>query len=137
MKKYTGESMKKTIFMDKYPVYTLELDKSNIKKTQILEIVEYFQSKIKAHPIAKFISVFDHYTHTKELNGEIDPSILDAQNIIFCFGPAIPNTKILAIRPRSIAIAELTDKFVIEFIEAPKEQIHQLMESWAKGLENE
>jgi len=47
--------MKKTIFMDKYPVYTLELDKSNIKKTQILEIVEYFQSKIKAHPIAKFI----------------------------------------------------------------------------------
>jgi hypothetical protein len=26
---------------------------------------------------------------------------------------------------------------VIEFIEAPKEQIHQLMESWAKGLENE
>jgi hypothetical protein len=129
--------MKKTQFMDKYPVHSLELQKSNIKQTNIVEIIEYFKAKIQAHPIAKFIAVFDHYTHTKELNGEINPSIIDAQNLIFCFGPAIPNTKILAIRPRSIGIAELEDKFVIEFIEAPKEQIHQIMEEWAKGLENE
>ena len=129
--------MKKTKFMDKYPVYSLELQKSNIKQTNIVEIIEYFKAKIQAHPIAKFIAVFDHYSHTKELNGEINPSIIDAQNLIFCFGPAIPNTKILAVRPRSIGIAELKDKFVIEFIEAPKEQIHQIMEEWAKGLENE
>jgi hypothetical protein len=129
--------MKKTQFMDKYPVHSLELQKSNIKQTNIVEIIEYFKDKIQAHPIAKFIAVFDHYSHTKELNGEINPSIIDAQNLIFCFGPAIPNTKILAVRPRSIGIAELEDKFVIEFIEAPKEQIHQIMEEWAKGLENE
>ena len=65
------------------------------------------------------------------------PKIMCGQNLIFCFGPAIPNTKILAVRPRSIGIAELEDKFVIEFIEAPKEQIHQIMEEWTKGLENE
>jgi hypothetical protein len=129
--------MNKTQFMDKYPVHSLELQKSNIKQTNIVEIIEYFKAKIQAHPIAKFIAVFDHYAHTKELNGEINPSIIDAQNLIFCFGPAIPNTKILAVRPRSIGIAELEDKFVIEFIEAPKEQIHQIMEEWAKGLENE
>ena len=129
--------MKKTQFMDKYPVHSLELQKSNIKQTNIVEIIEYFKDKIQAHPIAKFIAVFDHYSHTKELNGEINPSIIDAQNLIFCFGPAIPDTKILAVRPRSIGIAELEDKFVIEFIEAPKEQIHQIMEEWAKGLENE
>ena len=129
--------MKETQFMDKYPVHSLELQKSNIKQTNIVEIIEYFKAKIQAHPIAKFIAVFDHYSHTKELNGEINPSIIDAQNLIFCFGPAIPNTKILAVRPRSIGIAELEDKFVIEFIEAPKEQIHQIMEEWAKGLENE
>jgi len=129
--------MKKTIFMDKYPVYSLELSKSKISQTKVSEIAEYFKEKIESHPIAKFIAIFDHYTHTKELNGDIDPNIIDAQNIVFCFGPAIPNTKILAVRPRSIGIAELEDKFVIEFIEAPKEEIHQLMESWAKGLENE
>ena len=63
--------MKKTQFMDKYPVYSLELKKSNIKQTNIVEIIEYFKAKIQAHPIAKFIAVFDHYSHTKELNGEI------------------------------------------------------------------
>jgi hypothetical protein len=129
--------MKKTQFMDKYPVYSLELQKSNIKQTNITEIIEYFKAKIQAHPIAKFIAVFDHYSHTKGLNGEINPSIIDAQNLIFCFGPAIPNTKILAVRPRSIGIAELEDKFVIEFIEAPKEKMQQTMEEWTKELENE
>ena len=129
--------MKKTQFMDKYPVYSLELQKSNIKQTNIVEIIEYFKDKIQAHPIAKFIAVFDHYSHTKGLNGEINPSIIDAQNLIFCFGPAILNTKILAVRPRSIGIAELEDKFVIEFIEAPKEQMQQTMEEWIKELENE
>ncbi len=58
----------------------------------------------------------------------------NAQNIIFCFGPAIPNTKILAARPRSIGICEFDDHFIIEFIEAPKEELHALMESWAKEL---
>jgi hypothetical protein len=129
--------MKKTIFMEKYPVYSLEIQKNKVKQETVSDIVNYFKEKIENHKIAKFISVFDHYTHTKSIYGEINPTILDAQNIIFCFGPVIPNTKILAIRPRSIGIAELEDRFVIEFIEAPKEEIHQIMEKWAKGLENE
>lgn len=60
--------------------------------------------------------------------------LLDAQNVVFCFGPAIPNTKIVAVRPRSVAICELENAFVIEFIEAPKEEMHALMETWAKEL---
>lgn len=126
--------MKKTIFMDKYPVYTLELDKSEVAQQTVAQIIEYFKEKIDNHPVAAFIAIFDHYTHTKKLGGEINEDILDAQNIVFCFGPAIPNTKILAARPRSIGVAELQDKFIVEFLEAPKEQLHDLMESWAKGL---
>jgi len=126
--------MKKTIFMDKYPVYSLELDKKEIKQQNVQEIIEYFKDKVENHPIAQFIAIFDHYTHTKNIDGEINPEILDAQNIVFCFGQAIPNTKILAARPRSIGVAELENKFVIEFIEAPKEQMHELMETWAKDL---
>ena len=126
--------MKKTIFMDKYPVYTLELLKTELKQTSVKEIVEYFVEKIEAHPIAKNIAVFDHYTHTKELGGEIAAEIKDAQNVVFCFGAAIPNTKILAARPRSIGIAELEDKFIVEFIEAPNEKLHDLMEQWTKSL---
>ena len=126
--------MKKTIFMDKYPVYSLELLKTEVEVKNVPEIIEYFKAKIEAHPIATFIAIFDHYSHTKGLNGPIMEGMKDAQNIIFCFGPAIPNTKILAARPRSIGVSELEDRFVIDFIEAPKEQLHDLMESWAKNL---
>ena len=126
--------MKKTIFMDKYPVYSLELLKTEVAVKNVPEIMEYFKTKIEAHPIAKFIAIFDHYTHTKSLDGPMLDGLLDAQNIIFCFGPAIPSTKILAARPRSIGVCELEDRFVIDFLEAPKEQLHDLMESWAKAL---
>jgi len=126
--------MIKTVFMDKYPVYTLSLKKSEVKYTNVSEIVNYFKAKIEAHPVAKFIAVFDHYAHTKSMNGDIMEGLKDAQNIIFCFGQAIPNTKILAVRPRSIGICELEDSFIIEFIEAPKEEMHALMETWAKEL---
>jgi hypothetical protein len=126
--------MKKTIFMDKYPVYSLELSKGEISLKNIPEIIEYFKEKIKAHPIAKFIAVFDHYSHTKEMDGKIMDGLLDAQNLIFCLGPAIPSAKILAARPRSIGISEFDDKFIIDFIEAPKEQLQDLMQNWTKGL---
>jgi hypothetical protein len=126
--------MKKTILMDKYPVYSLELDKSEVSAKNVDEIIEYFKAKIEAHPIARFIAVFDHYTHTKELNGPIMEGLKDAKNVVFCFGPAIPDTKILAIRPRSIGVCEFENSFVVDFMEPPKEELNALMESWAKGL---
>ena len=129
-----GNRMKKTTFMDKYPVFSLTIDKNECKYEAMQEIVEDLKAKIDAHPIAKFIAIFDHYAHTKNINGEIAPEILDAKNIVFCFGAAIPNSKILAVRPRSIGLCETKDQFIIDFLEAPKEELHVLMETWAKSL---
>lgn len=126
--------MKKTILMEKYPVFSLELSKEEIKVSSADEAVEYFKEKIIKHPIAEFITIFDHYSHTKKLGGEMIDGLLDAKNIVFCFGQAIPTTKMLALRPRSIGICEFEDKIVIDFMEAPKEEMHTLMENWAKGL---
>lgn len=126
--------MKKTMFMDKYPVYTLRLEKDEVAQKSVDEIIEYFKEKIDSHKIAKFIAIFDHYSHTKEIGGDIEEGMLDAKNIVFCFGPAIPNSKILAARPRSIGVCEYDEYFMVEFVEAPKEEMHSLMESWAKNL---
>jgi len=126
--------MKKTIFMDKYPVYTLEISKNETRLQNVDEILSYYKAKIDAHQIATFISLFDHYSHTKALGGDINPDIKDAKNIVFCFGAALPNTKILAARPRSIGVAELEDSFAIEFIEAPNEKLHDVMEAWSKAI---
>jgi len=129
--------MKKTILMEKYPVYSLELLKSEVMKKNTIEILEYFKEKIEKHPVATFIANFDHFSHTKNIDGPIMEGLIDAQNIVFCFGAALPNTKILAARPRSIGIAEFEDKFVIEFIEAPNEKIHEVMEIWTKSLKKD
>jgi hypothetical protein len=126
--------MKKSIFMDKYPVYSWEIDKDETAFKSVPEILAYFKEKIENHPTAAFIGVNDHYSHTKELDGPMVAGLKDAQNILFCFGPAIPDTKILAARPRSIGVCELEETFIVELLEAPKEELHTLMESWAKGL---
>ncbi len=126
--------MKQTLFKEKYPVWTLELNKSEISQKNVPEILDYFREKIEAHPIAVYIATFDHYSHTKNHGGTINPEIKDMQNIIFCFGPEIPNTKVGAVRPRSIAVCELEDKFVIEFMEAPAQSAHETIEMWSKAL---
>ena len=126
--------MIQSTFKDKYPVWTLELDKSEVKQESISEIIQHFQDIIQAHPVAVFIATFDNYAHTKNMGGMIDESIKGMQNIIFCFGKEIPSTKVAAVRPRSIGVCELESKFIIEFMEAPSEGGHKMMEDWAKRL---
>lgn len=130
--------MTKTILMDKYPVFSLNIEKTETTFTNVKEILDYLESKIEAHPIAKLIATFNNYEHTEEVSGKdaINEDIKDAQIIIFCFGKQLPNTKILAARPRSFGVAELADSFVIDFLEAPNEQLHTTMEEWAKSIAN-
>ncbi len=128
--------MTKTNFMDKYPVYSLEISKSETNFTNVRQIIEHLHKTIESHPVAQYIATFDHYTHTAGMNGEIAESIKDAQNIIFCFGKAIPNTQILAVRPRSIGVCELENSFALEFLEAPKPDINKAMEGWALSIAN-
>ena len=126
--------MTKTTFMDKYPLNTLEISKTETTLTSIDEIISHFKTKIEAHPIATYIAIFDHYSHTEALKGAINPDIKDAKNLVFCFGAALPNTKMLAVRPRSIGIAEMEDKFVIEFMDAPKEPLNEVMQKWSEEI---
>ena len=128
--------MQKKQFMDKYPIQSLKISKDQTTFTNVDEIIAYFKSVIDAHKIASYISVFEHYTHTKSINGSINEEILDAKNIIFCFGAAIPNSAMLAVRPRSFGICEFEDSFSIDFMDAPKEELTMLMTKWAKDIIN-
>jgi len=128
--------MKKTIFLDKYPVYTLEIEKDETTYKDVFEIAKYIQMLIENHKIATYISTFDHYQHTVSINGEIVDGLKAAMNVLFCFGNAIPTTKILAARPRSFGICELENSFIIEFLEPPKENLTEVMEDWAKSIKN-
>lgn len=129
--------MKQTVLMEKYPIFELELGKSETSFKSVEEIIAHLKGKIDAHPVAAFIGIFDHYDHTKGLpEGQVAPNILDAKLIVFCFGTALPNPHVMAVRPRSIGVADLGDKFVINFLEPPMPVATQAMEAWVKGLRN-
>ena len=64
------------------------------------------------------------------------PEIKSAFNVVFCFGHALPNPMVLAVRPRSIGIADLGDKFVVSFMDAPMKPANDAMQAWALGLRN-
>ena len=127
--------MKQITVMEKYPVFTIEINKNETSYKSVDEILAYFKSQIEAHPIATYIGEFDHYSHTKSLEvGEISDDIKDAKNLICCFGKMLPKPEVLAVRPRAIGVAEMADSFVISFLEAPNPDANAAMESWAKGI---
>ena len=129
--------MKQTLFQEKYPLFTLEVLKSETTFNSVDEILAFFKEKIDAHDVASFIATFDHYHHTQALPmGQVSPAILDAKNIIFCFGTALPAPAVMAVRPRSIGVTELQDRFVINFMEAPMPLANNSMEAWAKAVAN-
>ncbi|NTU69170.1 MAG: hypothetical protein HGB02_09935 [Chlorobiaceae bacterium] len=129
--------MNQTLLHEKYPIYILELDKNETSCRSVDDIVAYYVDRIDAHPVATSIGVFDHYAHTSGLSeGCISDEIHAAKNIVLCFGKDIMNPKVLAIRPKSIGIAELANSFVISFLEAPNPAANEAMETWTLALKD-
>ena len=73
-------------------------------------------------------------TPIRSVEGEINPEIKAAVDVIFCFGFALPDAQVLAARPRSIGVADMSNKFVVGFMEAPMKPADEAMEAWVKGL---
>ncbi|MCE1239415.1 MAG: hypothetical protein LWW83_05775 [Azonexaceae bacterium] len=126
--------MKQTLLQEKYPIFVTELRKDETTRSSMAALIAYYQERIAENPRVQFIGVFDHHAHTTRIGGDIAPGILAAVDIIFCFGFAIPTPQMLAVRPRSIGIAEYAEKFVVSFMEAPMQPANQAMESWTLAL---
>lgn len=130
--------MMKTTELVTLPLVAIELPKRDAEARTIDDIIAHLQNRIAAHHCARFIGVFDHYAHTRGLpDGEIAPEIVDARNVVFCFGMAIPHPTALATRPRSIGICELADRFVVSFLEAPMPIANVAIEGWIAELSAE
>lgn len=129
--------MKQTLFQEKYPVFYLEIEKSETTFKTVDEILAFLKNKVDQHDIAQYIGMFDHYAHTQSLpNGEINPEIKAAKHILFCFGIKLPTPRAMSVRPRSIGVCEMDDKFVIDFLEAPMPLATNAMEQWVKEIRN-
>jgi hypothetical protein len=127
--------MEQRVIYERFPVFILDVPRRETDIDSLDGMIGHFRRRIDAHRHARFVGVFDHYAHTRELaDGEIAEGIRDARNIVFCFGLSIPNPEILALRPRSIGICELDDRFVISFLETPMPVANAAMEQWAHAV---
>ncbi len=127
--------MEQKIFKDKYHIFEIEYKKTEVSYSSVDEIIEVLKKKVENHPVISFIAIFDQYKHTSSLkDGEINPKIKDAKNIVFCFGKELPTPEVLAVRPRSIGVCEMEDSFVVNFLEAPNDSANVTMEEFVKSL---
>jgi hypothetical protein len=127
--------MRQSVQQERYPIFTLQIDREETDFQSVDQIVAYLKGCVEGHRAARFIAVFDHYGHTWSLaEGQIGEGILAAQNIVFCFGLTLPEPRALALRPRSIGVAETTAGFVITFMEAPMPVANMAMEEWAQAI---
>jgi hypothetical protein len=129
--------MKQITVMEKYPVFTLEIEKTKTSYTTVDEVLAFLKTKIDAHPVCTYIATFDHYAHTDALEvGEISSEIKDAKNIICCFGKVLPKPEMLAVRPRAIGVAQMETSFVVSFMEAPNVDANAAMVTWVESIED-
>lgn len=126
--------MKDVLLASKYPIHVLELGKDETPHATLDELLRALEANLEADPHAALIAIFDHHAHTTLLGGEMRPDILAAKNLVFCFGARLPDPALLAVRPRSIGVAELSDRFVISVLEAPMPEANEKMVAWVKAL---
>jgi hypothetical protein len=127
-------TMEQFQLQEKYPVLELEIAKTDTDLRSVEEIADHVRKKIADTGKAAFIGVFDHYAHTQGLGGEIAPGMSAAVNVVFCFGATLPAPRVLAVRPRSIGIADMGDAFVVNFMEAPTPAAQEAMTSWVEEV---
>ncbi len=127
--------MTSMLVANKYPVFSTTINKNDARFSGADEIIDYIKEKVETHPIAMYISTFDHYTHTTSLAQYGMPdNVKDIKIAIFCFGPEVPMPEITAARPRSMSIVEENDKFVISFMDPPALALREVMTSWVEGI---
>lgn len=121
--------------MEKYPIYKTEILKSETNISNCDEFIELLKEKVKHNPIAAYISTFDHFAHTRYLiEGDIDEWMNAAKVISFCFGMEISDPILLSVRPRNIWIAEYEDKFIVSFLDSPREKANKWMKDWIEEV---
>jgi hypothetical protein len=123
----------KKLAFGKFPIFERKILKNETSHKSAKEIIAFLKSKMAANPVVIVIGEFDHAAHTAKV-GQMNPLMKDVQQIIFCFGPAIPNDDIVAVRPRAIGVIEYDEYFIVNFGEAPAPMPNDAMTNWVEQI---
>jgi hypothetical protein len=119
-----------------YTVCSIEITKPGLY-ADADDVVEAILRRIEEHPKARLIAVFDHLEHTWEVGGDIAPEVVAARHVVFCLGLTLPGPVAMALRPRAIAVTELNDRFIVNFLETPVADAGEIVARWVASLAEE
>lgn len=116
-----------------YPVWIEEIAKADTPWHDADEIAAALQEHIRRCGAA-FIGVFDHYGLNLRLGAALPLDMQDAKTILFCPGAQLLDPLLLALSPCVIGVADMGNRFVISFLDAPIVSPTETLSLWVENL---
>lgn len=118
----------------RYPVWIEEIAKADTAWRDVDEIAAVLQACIRRHGGTAFIGVFDHYGLNLRAGEALPIAMQDAKAILFCPGARLPYPEALALCPCAIGVADMGNRFVISFLDAPHVSPTETLAQWVEYL---
>lgn len=118
----------------RYPVWVEEIAKADTPWRDVDEIAAALSACIHRQAGAAFIGVFDCYGFNLRVGASLPVDMQDAKTVLFCPGARLPSPAALALCPCAIGVADMGNRFVISFLDAPVVSPTDTLALWVEDL---
>lgn len=118
----------------RYPVWVEEIAKADTPWRDVDEIAAALSACIRHQAGSAFIGVFDHYGFNLRVCEPLPIDMRDAKTILFCPGAKLLNPEGLALCPCAIGVADMGNRFVVSFLDAPVVSPVESLALWVEDL---
>jgi hypothetical protein len=117
-----------------YPVWVEEIAKADTPWRDVDEITAALRARILGFGATAFLGIFDHYGLNLRECEPLPMPMQDAKTILFCRGAQLQDPLLLALCPSAIGVADMGNRFVISFLDAPMVSPTEAMFQWIEEL---
>ena len=118
----------------RYPVRVEEIAKSDTPWRDVDEIATVLQACIYHRADFAFIGVFDNYGLNLRVGEPLPIDMQDAKTILFCPSAGLPDPVSMALSLCAISVADMGNRFVITFQDAPVASPTETLAQWVEDL---
>ena len=94
------------------------------------DIVAVLTWQLESDLSLALLSVFDNYAHAIRCGTTITADIKSAKCFVWCSSPGLLDTSAIPLQIHAIGIADLGDRFAINYEESPYPAVNQMIQDW-------
>jgi hypothetical protein len=117
-----------------YSVWVEEIAKADTPWRDVDELAAVLQACIHHQAGSAFIGVFDHYGLNLRVGEPLPLDIQDAKTILFCPSAGLPDPVSMALTTCAVGVADMGNRFVISFLDAPVISPTETLAQWVENL---